>query len=73
MHPVGTDYNTLYDFLNCVHNSPCWGWMNSNSTVRDFTSSRAAELSAIYPEIIATQSYNNFKMYYLNETFNGTP
>jgi len=65
-HPVGVTYTQVYDYLNCLHTSPCWGWMNSNETVRNMTSEIAAELSAVYPQIIATQTYQNFDMFYVD-------
>jgi acyloxyacyl hydrolase len=70
IHPIGTDYSSVYDYLNCLGISPCWGWMNSNSTARDLTTAHANELNAVMPEIVAEQTYSNFKMYYLNESFN---
>jgi len=36
-HPIGVTYETLYDYLNCLEISPCWGWMNSNATIREMT------------------------------------
>eukprot|EP00919_Chromeraceae_sp_WS-2016_P064663 GHVR01153159.1.p1 GENE.GHVR01153159.1~~GHVR01153159.1.p1 ORF type:complete len:105 (-),score=3.74 GHVR01153159.1:1615-1929(-) len=40
-HPLNVTYSTVYDFLNCLKISPCWGWLNSNDTVRKFTTERA--------------------------------
>lgn len=34
IHPLNVTYRTVYDFLNCLKISPCWGWLNSNDTVR---------------------------------------
>ena len=25
-HPIGCTYEDVYDFLNCLEISPCWGW-----------------------------------------------
>ena len=36
-HPLNVTYSNVYDFLNCLKISPCWGWLNSNETVRKFT------------------------------------
>lgn len=36
-HPLGVTYETFYNYLNCLDTSPCWGWMNSNETVRNAT------------------------------------
>lgn len=63
-HPIGCTYEALYDYLNCLQISPCWGWMNSNATVRALTSLRARELSAVYETIIANYSFANFEMAY---------
>jgi acyloxyacyl hydrolase len=45
-HPVGTQYENLYDWLNCLEMSPCLVWMNSNETIRSAGDTRAAELNA---------------------------
>lgn len=29
-HPLNITYSNLYEFLNCLKISPCWGWLNSN-------------------------------------------
>lgn len=50
-HPIGCTYAELYDYLNCLQISPCWGWMNSNATVRAETSIRARQLSAVYEKV----------------------
>jgi len=70
-HPLGPTYSEVYDFLNCLQISPCWVWMNSNETVRNIGSERAAELSAVYSEIISNYSsvYKNFDMVYYDFPF----
>jgi len=70
-HPLGPTYAEVYDFLNCLNISPCWVWMNSNATVRDVGSERAAELNAVYDEIIGNYSsvYKNFDMSYYDFPF----
>ncbi len=40
-------YAQFYDFMNCANASPCWGWMNTDATVREKTQQRANELSAV--------------------------
>jgi acyloxyacyl hydrolase len=64
-HPLGVPFPAVYDFLGCNQCSPCLGWLNSNSSFRDATSQRAAELSAVYGQIIAANStrYSKFDMY----------
>ncbi|EFA78312.1 hypothetical protein PPL_08963 [Heterostelium album PN500] len=69
-HPIGATYEQVYDFLNCLETSPCWGWMNPNETVRDATSARAAQLSAVYNEIIKNYTYTHFDMQYYDFPFN---
>ncbi len=49
----------FYDFLNCLDASPCYGWMNSNATVRNATQALANRLSAVYPQIVATEKFRN--------------
>ena len=36
-HPLGIPYPDWYDYLSCVGFTPCWGWMNTNATVRAIT------------------------------------
>ncbi len=64
-HPAGMKYSTFYDFLNCLETSPCSGWMNSDENIRNATTARAAELSAVYPEIIGKENFANFKAIYI--------
>jgi len=64
IHPIGTTYANVYQFLNCMHASPCWAWMNSNATVREAGDKRAAELSAMYPKIVAENKFKHFDMMY---------
>jgi len=56
VHPIGVPYPDLYDALSCNGCNPCWGWLNSNETWRNFTSARAANLTAVYDEVIAESS-----------------
>merc|ERR1712000_434127 len=64
MHPVGVPYKQLYDYLNCLGISPCYVWMNSNSTIRDAGSARAAELSAALEKIARAGGHANFDIDY---------
>ncbi|KAL9646266.1 hypothetical protein ABK040_009953 [Willaertia magna] len=63
-HPLGIKYPHFYDYLNCMEVNPCWGWMNSNETIRDITSKHAALLSTVYDKVIRKYSFKNFKMIY---------
>lgn len=63
-HPIGTKYSTLYDYLNCMTVSPCWGWLNSNGTDRRMTTHISNELNRVYSNISKTSSFKNFKYIY---------
>ncbi|KAL9651287.1 hypothetical protein ABK040_001240 [Willaertia magna] len=63
-HPLGVKYPQMYDYLNCMGSNPCWGWMNTNQTIRDITSQHAALLSTVYNKIIQKYTFKNFKMIY---------
>jgi acyloxyacyl hydrolase len=57
IHPVGetnndVTYKDVYNFLNCLDTSPCWGWMNSNETVRNTTWAIASSLNAQLPRVV---------------------
>ena len=50
IHPLGSTrndvtYEDLYNYLNCLQISPCWGWLNSDPYWRERTQLRAWELS----------------------------
>lgn len=71
IHPIGSlrkdvTYEQFYDFMNCLQVSPCFGWMNSNETVRNKTSERAAQLSAVLKNVAETTKYKNFDVHYLD-------
>eukprot|EP01133_Synstelium_polycarpum_P005655 gene5655-6525_t len=68
-HPIGTTYEQVYDFLNCLEVSPCWGWMNPNETIRNAVSARAAELSAVYDVLIKNYTFTHFDMQYYDFPF----
>jgi len=63
-HPIGVPYAQVYEFLNCLYISPCYLWMNENETLRNAASDRAAQLSAVYSQIIANYTFKNFDMIY---------
>jgi hypothetical protein len=46
-HPLGMNYPDLYNYLACNGATPCWGWLNSNETWRNFTSERAQNLTNV--------------------------
>ena len=59
-HPIGTTYKTLYDWLNCLQVSPCFGWLNSDGAIRRQTTEYANKLNDQYRKIQA-QSKTLFK------------
>ena len=70
-HPIGSlhndvTYSQFYDYLNCLDVSPCFGWLNSNETWRNFTTDRAMELNAALKSLIANETFQNFKGYYFD-------
>ena len=71
IHPLGqlrqdVTYADLYNFLNCLHVSPCWGWLNANETIRNETQAWADSLSAVYDKVIANNTYTHFDMHYID-------
>lgn len=77
VHPLGAafpqiTYERVYDYLNCLEVSPCWGWMNNNATIRNYTQNWANMLSKAYPEIVqeyggkngTASRWKNFDIYY---------
>ena len=65
-HPLGVTYRTLYDYLNCLSISPCYVWLNSNSSVRDAGSERAAQLSEVLKQEASVQNYSSFTIDYMD-------
>ena len=64
IHPLGSTrkdvtYSQLYDFLNCLQVSPCYGWLNSNETWRNLTTEHANELNDALSRLISSTQYNN--------------
>jgi len=60
-HPSGVTYEEFYDYLVCLDDSPCAGWMNSNQTYRNLTYTRVVELNQVYQNIIKSgQTWKNF-------------
>lgn len=71
IHPIGSlrhdvTYEQLYDFLNCLQVSPCFGYLNSNETIRNKTSERAAQLSTVLKHVAETSKYENFDVFYFD-------
>jgi acyloxyacyl hydrolase len=76
IHPIGSTnndvtYTDFYNYLNCVEVSPCWGWMNSNETVRNTTWSIAASLNAQLPKLVndTKGQFANFQLHFLGNIY----
>jgi acyloxyacyl hydrolase len=67
-HPIGggVTYADLYTFLNCVYCNPCWGWLNTNQSVRDATTAHAMHLNQQYRDILSETGgiFKNFDFVY---------
>jgi lysophospholipase L1-like esterase len=70
-HPLGTTYPAFYDWLNCLQESPCWSWLNSDATARASGTQRAKELSEQLARIESEQAFKNFKFIYFPVDWNG--
>nr|KAG5708000.1 hypothetical protein BaRGS_025138 [Batillaria attramentaria] len=77
VHPIGRywnkfTYSQFYDYFNCLQVSPCAGWMNTNETVRNMTTERANELSAVLQDVAKhNQSYyKHYKVYFMENPIN---
>jgi acyloxyacyl hydrolase len=78
IHPIGSTnndvtYEQFYNYLNCLDTSPCWGWMNSNATIRNTTWKMASAMNAQLPKIVNNTKgvFKNFDVHYLGNIFDG--
>jgi len=60
-HPVGASYTDVYEFLSCMEENPCWGWLNSNQTERQMTTAHSDSLNNVYRNISMTAKFTNFE------------
>lgn len=65
LHVIGTTYGHLWDFLACLEETACWGWLNGDPYWRQATSNHAESLRAVLRDIASTQKYANFNVVYL--------
>ncbi|KAH9582097.1 GDSL lipase/esterase [Trypanosoma melophagium] len=77
-HPIGSLHNDVtyanfYDFLNCVDVSPCWGWLNTNETVRNATWTAAQLLNAQIPRILneSVKKFTNIQVHAFDDVIAG--
>lgn len=71
IHPIGSlrndvTYPMFYDYLNCLQLSPCFGWMNSNATWRNFTTERAFQINAALKTLVAKETFKNMRAHYFD-------
>lgn len=71
VHPIGSlhndvTYSRVYDYLNCLQISPCFGWLNSNETWRNLTTERAMQLNVAFQSLVANNTFKNFKIFYVD-------
>ncbi|XP_065191955.1 acyloxyacyl hydrolase-like [Sycon ciliatum] len=69
IHPLGAfrgdvTYQNVYDYLDCLGVTPCWGWLNSNESIRNATTEHAELLNAQLQKIADTEKFNNFDVLY---------
>lgn len=66
-HPIGVPYPVVYDYLNCLESNPCWGWCQTNATIRNMTQQHADLLNDQYIKIMNSgMKFENFKYYYIS-------
>lgn len=71
IHPIGSlhkdvTYAQVYDYLNCLQISPCFGWLNSNETWRNLTTGRAEQLNTAFKSVVANNTFKNLKVIYID-------
>ncbi|KAI6649400.1 Acyloxyacyl hydrolase-like [Oopsacas minuta] len=71
IHPAAAfsrdvNYRTFYNFLNCLEISPCFGWLNDNSTWRSMTHQRAMNLSQGLKEVVKAKNFKRIIGIYMD-------
>mmetsp|Transcript_42450 Transcript_42450/g.107131 ORF Transcript_42450/g.107131 Transcript_42450/m.107131 type:complete len:574 (+) Transcript_42450:64-1785(+) len=61
---LGTNYPDFWTFMNCLDISPCWGWLNTNATIRGEATAHANQLNQVLRDIVSNTTFSNFKMTY---------
>ena len=60
-HPIGMKYSELYDYMNCLEENPCWGWLNSDAEIRRKTTWISTQQNEVYRNISKTATFENFE------------
>ena len=64
-HFIGATYGALWDFLACLEETACWGWLNADPYWRQATSDHAESLRVVLRDIAASQRYANLNVVYM--------
>lgn len=66
MHPaLNVTYADLWTFMDCLQANPCYAWLNANASYRELAIQLAAEQSSQFADIVATMTFRNFDMAYV--------
>lgn len=74
IHPIGSlrrdvTYSKFYDFMNCLDISPCYGYLNTNESVRNFTAERAFALTDVMRDVAKHAKYHSFDVTFIDNPF----
>jgi hypothetical protein len=58
-HSILRLYNILSQFVSCLGVNPCWGWLNSNATARNYTVNLANKLNDQYNKVLSLRNLYN--------------
>jgi len=65
-HIIGTTYGALWDFLACLEETACHGWLNADPAARNAATERAEQLNDVLRQLAVDQGYNNFNLVYID-------
>jgi acyloxyacyl hydrolase len=65
-HIIGTTYGELWDFLACLEETACHGWLNADAQARAAANERAEQLNDVLRQFAANQGYKNFNLVYID-------
>ncbi|XP_062500916.1 acyloxyacyl hydrolase-like [Corticium candelabrum] len=77
IHPIGqlnndVTYSDLYDYLNCLEISPCFGWLNTDEKWRNQTTQRGKELNSALKRLLDDMTFTNLEVLYIEDVINET-